>query len=322
MFYPKFIKKDGVIGICAPSKGVGSKLESFDQSIKRLNESFCVKETESVRVNNVRSNTAMKRAEEFNSLFTDDSIDMVLCASGGDFLFEVLPYIDWKSVCDNPKWFMGYSDPTSILYTLTTKYDISTLYGMNGGSFDVEHEYVDLALDIMQGDLMDQISYEKYQSTDNFLIDNPIYDLEASWIASGDIHVKGRCIGGCLEVIKDLIGTEYDNTRNFIEKYKEDGFIWYFDNFAMNPDDMYRTLLQLKYAGYFKYAKAVIVGRVLFEGKGKMTYTEALDLALGDIPHIMNADIGHVAPRFTFINGAIMTLDTYENKGKISFELK
>ena len=71
MFYPKFIKSNDCIGICAPSKGVGSKLNAFDVSIKRLEESFCVKETSSVRVNNVRSNTAMKRAEEFNSLFKD-----------------------------------------------------------------------------------------------------------------------------------------------------------------------------------------------------------------------------------------------------------
>ena len=169
MIYPKFIKENDVIGICAPSKGVGSKLEAFDLSIKRLNEGFQVKETESVRVNNIRSNTAIKRAEELNALFMDDSVDMVMCASGGDFLFEVLPYIDWKLVCEHPKWFMGYSDPTSILYTLTTKYDIATFYGMNGGSFDMEHEYVDIALDMIQGDLMDQISYDKYQSTENFL---------------------------------------------------------------------------------------------------------------------------------------------------------
>ena len=72
MFYPKFIKKKDCIGICAPSKGVGSKLESFDKSIEHLNQYFCIKETDSVRVNNIRSNTAIKRAEEFNSLFNVD----------------------------------------------------------------------------------------------------------------------------------------------------------------------------------------------------------------------------------------------------------
>ena len=169
---------------------------------------------------------------------------------------------------------------------------------------------------------MDQISYDKYQSTENFLKDNPVYDLDTSWKANQEIHVSGRCIGGCLEVIKDLMGTEYDGTKGFIERYEEDGFIWYFDNFAMNPDDMYRTLLQMKYAGYFENTKAVMVGRVCFANEGKMTYLEALEMALGDIPYIMDADIGHIIPRFTLINGAIMHLDTYQNKGKISFELK
>ena len=128
--------------------------------------------------------------------------------------------------------------------------------------------------------------------------------------------------GGWIDVLREMIGTKYDCTKEFLNRYKDEGIVWYFDNFAMNPDDMYRTLLQMKYAGYFKYAKAVMVGRVCFEGKGKMTYLEALDLALGDIPYVMDADIGHIIPRFTLINGAMMTLDTYGNKGKISFELK
>ena len=101
MFYPKFIKKNDCIGICAPSKGVGSKLEAFNTSIKRLNESFCVKETDSVRVNNVRSNTALIRGNEFNSLFMDDSVDMVMCASGGDFLCEMLDYLDFDKILIN-----------------------------------------------------------------------------------------------------------------------------------------------------------------------------------------------------------------------------
>lgn len=323
MHYPKFIKEKETIGICAPSKGVGKKLESFELSIQHLSQFFQIKESESVRVRNIRSNTAIQRAHEFNTLFSDDKINMVMCASGGDFLFEVLPYIDWKNVCDHPKWFMGYSDPTSILYTLTTKYDIATLYGMNGGSFDIRDDYVKNSIEIMKGNLIPQVSFDSYQSAQNFLDDNPTYDQKTEWIPSKHLSVTGRCIGGCIDVLKDLMGTAYDGTNEFIERYKDDGFIWYFDNFAMSAENMYRTLLQMKYAGYFKHAKAILLGRVCFESSDTgMTYLEALEMAMDDIPYIMGVDIGHLVPRFTMINGAMMTLTCEGNKGKIEFELK
>ena len=89
----------------------------------------------------------------------------------------------------------------------------------------------------------------------------------------------------------------------------------------MSAENFYRTLLQMKYAGYFKYTKAIIVGRVCFESNETgMTYIEALDKL--NIPYVMNADIGHVAPKMTMINGALMTLKTKGTQGTIEFELK
>ncbi|MBR5795617.1 MAG: hypothetical protein IKY26_05695 [Erysipelotrichaceae bacterium] len=53
-----------------------------------------------------------------------------------------------------------------------------------------------------------------------------------------------------------------------------------------------------------------------------MTYVEALQKAITDIPFIMNADIGHVSPKMTMINGAIMTLQAKNKKGNITFTLE
>lgn len=323
MYYPKFIKPNETIGISAPSKGVGLKLDEYKRSIKRLSKIFKIKETSSVRNSDYRSALASIRAQELESLFTDDEVSMIFCASGGDFLYEILPYIDWNLISWHPKWYVGYSDPTSILYILTTKYDIASIYGMNGSSFDIDHEYVDRCLEIMQGHLKTQKSYEMYQSQKNFQEDKLIFDQKVTWIHEHKIHTFGRCIGGCLEVIKNLIGTQYDATASFIEKYKEDGFIWYFDNYGMSAEDTYLTLLQMKYANYFKYAKAVLFGRTCFESSHTgMSYQDALKLALEDIPYVLNCDIGHTSPRMMMINGAIMKLQVEDGKGKIDFECR
>ena len=322
MQYPKFIKSGDTIGICAPSAGAGNKLEAFDKSLDCLKKEFKIKESASVRVNGLRSNTAVERAKEVNEIYLDEEVDLVMCAKGGDFLFEVLPYIDFESLASKPKWFMGASDPTSILYCLTTKYDVATLYGFGAGSFDVEAEYVDVALQYLKGDLVSQKSYEYSQKVD-FDAPEVIFDQKVEWISDSDIDIKGRLIGGCIDVLKDVFGTTYDGTKAFIERYKDDGIIWYLDNFAMSAENLYRTLLQMRYAGYFENTKAVILGRTCFESSETgMSYKEAMDLALSDINHVVGADIGHTLPKMVMINGAMMHFSLKDKKAEINFNLK
>ena len=64
MYYPKFIEKGQTIGICAPSAGVGNKLEHFDKALDYLKEQgFVIKESASVRKDALVSATARKRAK-------------------------------------------------------------------------------------------------------------------------------------------------------------------------------------------------------------------------------------------------------------------
>lgn len=322
MQYPKFLKTNDTIGICAPSAGYGNKLDAFELSLEHLSRHYKIKESPSVRVDGIRSNTAELRGQEVNDIYLDDEVDFVMCARGGDFLFETLPYIDFESLAKKPKWFMGASDPTSILYTLTTKYDISTLYGFGAGSFDNDLDFTKVADEYLKGNLVIEHSYPYSQKVD-FDATEIIMDQKVEWLSTGDLDVTGRCLGGCIDVLKDLFGTKYDGTKDFIERYKSDGIIWYFDNFVMSAENFYRTMLQMRYAGYFEYTKAVILGRTCFESSETgMSYEEAMKLAFNDIPYVINADIGHTLPKMVMINGAMMSLKTYAKQGEISFELK
>lgn len=326
MFYPEFLKKNDVIGICAPSAGVGSHLAEFDKSLLTLrSEGYKIVETASVRTNGVRAADAKTRGEELNSLFRNSDVQMVMAATGGDFLQEMLPFVDWELLKEKPKWLCGASDPTSLLFTLTTKYDIATLYGVNAGAFEnPEDSYTQAALDFIQGDLVPEYSSKMHSKYADFLPEYSGCDTKTVWKSSTDeISVTGRCIGGCIDVLKDLIGTKYDSAQTFVDKYKDDGFIWYFDNFSMDADIFYRTLIQMRYAGWLDHTKAVLIGRVLFPTEGEaISYEEALRRALPDIPYIYEMDIGHTVPAFTLVNGAMMHAEVNKGQGHVSFELK
>lgn len=328
MKYPKFLKDGSVIGVTAMSAGVGCYNELFDLSIKNINDSgFSVIETDSVRVDSFVSNTGEVRARELDELVCNSEVDMIMCACGGDFALEMLAYVNSDNIIKNPKWIMGASDPTSLLYYVTTKLDIATMYGFNAGSFDMNnlHESNKICFEYLKGNLVKQNSYDLYESNrSSRTIDCYALDKQVIYEnINGDLNASGRIIGGCIDVLKDLIGTKYDGTLDFINKYRSDGIIWYFDNFSLSSDNFYRTLIQMREAGWFNYTKGIIVGRVTFPVINfDLSYQDAIKKAIPNIPVIFNADIGHIPPKMMIINGAICHVESSDGVGSLEFELK
>lgn len=328
MLYPNFLRKNQTIGITAPSAGVGYKLLSYEKSIKTLQkEGYNIVETESVRNNEIVSTTEEKRAQEFDELVKNKDINMIICATGGDFLLEILPYINLSNIKENPKWIMGYSDPTSLLYLITTKLDIATIYGFNAGSYDQIkiHKSLRNNLEILKGNIVPQKSFKYYQKEENKELDGYNLDEKVYWESiNEDFDIKGRLIGGCLDCLKDIMGTPFDNTLHFIEKYKDDGIIWYFDIYELSAEELYRTLFQMRKANWFKYIKGIIVGRVAIPkiSYNNFSYQQALKRLYQNLPIAFNTDIGHVPPKMTLINGSIAHIICKNGKGIIKQELK
>ena len=325
MLYPEFLKENGTIGICAPSAGVGRKLDEFKESNRFLKSlGYHIKETASVRVNNPRSTTARKRARELEELFLEKKVDFIMCAAGGDFMLEMMEYVDFDVIKNNPKWISGMSDPTNILFPITTSLDIATMYGRNGAGFTFEgNRSQSDFLGFVKGKIVKQNSYRKYRTFLDEIEGNEIYK-DVRWVCKKDQTIEGRLIGGCIESIDKLIGTKFDHTNEFIDRYKDDGIVWYFDIFDMSSYNFYLTLLQFKNAGWFRYCKGVLISRPAFpnvEDK-KLDYIRAADKALGKIAHILEMDIGHTSPNMTLINGAMVKAEYKDGKGSISFKLK
>ena len=356
MIYPKFPSAGDTLGICAPSAGVGAKLDSFSISIETLkSEGFNIIESASVRSDAYTSAAADIRGAEFNSMFDNDNVSMVLCASGGDYCIETLPHINQELVSSNPKWFCGYSDPTAIEMLLTTKLDIATIYGFNAGGFDWRplHEFQHKGLAVLRGEISEQHSYEFYSSkgfddeTLTYEMDAPVkwelfvpfsnlnannnidfdcHGFRNDYLASStNLDVTGRLIGGCIDVIDCLVGTPFEDLEGFCARYAGDGLIWFFDNFALNPVQLQYALRKLQLKGLFDNARAIIIGRTLLPGEATdEDYLFNIGRVLADtgVPLIWNADIGHTKPSFTLINGAIGHF-TYDNgSATLSMELK
>lgn len=337
MKYPKFISKNSCIGVICPSAGASkeTKVNKYKNGIKRFESlGFKLKLSENLFKDEMgRSASTKVRSEEFNNMLSDKSVDLILCATGGDFLIEILPYLNFELINDNLKYICGFSDPTGILYPLTTKYDVSTIYGQNFSPFGMQdlHKSQEDFLDIITGKSLSLKGYDLYENEhteaitglENYNLTNKV---EYKTLDNKDVNLRGRIIGGCMDVIAELSGTKYDGINEFNERYKDDGIIWYFDNCAQDYDSTIRILWKFNELGYFKYAKAIIFGRFGIESS---YYNYDLVSCLKDsilsdlkIPVIYGADITHKSPCLTIINGSIANIKLENGKFSINFELK
>ena len=326
MIYPEFLRPGDTVGIPAPSAPIGEdKRTSFALSLSHLTrEGYRIKTAPSVYGEGIVSASGKTRAEELNALVQDGDTRMLLCATGGDFLMEMLPYVDFEAFRRNPKWLQGYSDPTGLLFPLTTGCDVATIYGCNAGGYDMEtlHSSLEDSLALLRGEVREQHSfalYEKEKGDGAYRLTEPV-----EWKTPNcPVDVSGRLIGGCMECLLDLIGTPHDHVADFARRYASDSILWYFDIFALKAEDVVHTLWHMKQAGWFENACGFIFGRVLFAGSFLgLSYEDAILRVLGrDVPVILDADIGHVSPRMTVVNGAIGHVRAKAGKGSLRMEL-
>lgn len=340
MKYPENLKLGDTIGICAPSCGIvdQDKQIKLDKAIKQLTElGYKVIETESVRTEfKGRSASAKKRAEEFIELYKNPEVKLILFATGGDFLCEVLDYLDFEELKTlSPKWMQGYSDITGIEFMFNTILEIPSIYSQTVKDYAMKplHESLINPLKLLSGEKLVQNSFDLYEKewfTEDVENPNYLYNLtdKVYWKnlkGENRIEIEGRAIGGCLDCIQSFFATKYDYILNYLEKYKDDGFIWYFDVFEMSTPMLFRVLWQMKNAGYFKYTNGIVFGRPLFiRDDYGISFNETIKDAIKDlnIPIITDADIGHRAPQMAITNGAILKIISENGKGIVETKWK
>lgn len=339
MIYPKFIKKGDTIGITAPSDGNKKEVDfiRLDNGKKQLfQKGYPVIETAHVRTSDKgRSTDGKTRAIELEELLDNNSVKWIISAKGGDFLNEMLSHLDFNKIKLNPKWFQGYSDNTGLTYTITTNCDIATLYGCNFNDFGMEpwHKAIEDNLAIVEGKHVIQTSFDFYENgfydretgLEDYRLEKEVFWKNIKGNINNGITMSGRLLGGCFDALLNLVGTPYDKTVDFINKYKEDGIIWYLESFALTSEMLTIGLWHLKEAGWFEYTKGFIFGRpAFFDQEYYISYEEAVLAVLEElnVPIILDADIGHKAPQMTIINGAMATIHSEGGKGTVTLELK
>lgn len=70
-----------------------------------------------------------EKAEDINRMFANDAVKAIVCSQGGDTANACLPYLDWDTISENPKIFIGISDITVLLNAIYHRTGLITFHG-------------------------------------------------------------------------------------------------------------------------------------------------------------------------------------------------
>ena len=329
--YP-FLEKGAAIGVTAPSSGVEAELhELIKQSCERMKlKGFQIICGETVWTQDkAKSAPAKQRSKEFNQMMANEDIGLIFPPWGGELLIEILEEIDFGSLQN--KWVLGYSDTSVLLLAITLKTEMATAHGTN--LIDLRGEYADETtamwekiLSTSAGESILQHSSSKYQK--KWQHDKPspyVFHLTEPtiWksVPNKELKLKGRLLGGCIDVIRHLIGTPFGDVQSFRQKYiNDDPILWYFENCELTTTDLRRSLVQMKLAGWFENCAGILFGR---SAANRPVENYTIEDVYHDffeelnIPVIYDIDCGHVPPQMTFINGSYAEVTVADGKGSV-----
>ena len=296
------------------------------------------------------SNTPEKCGDEINACFADPEADAVISVGGGELMCETMDYVDFEAIKQlPPKWFMGFSDNTNLSFLLPTLCDTAAVYGPNAPVFgaDPRHQIADDGLALLSGKTKTIKSYGMWEKESLKDEEHPFapYNLTEPTMlkvwhpgmpedASCDTYdtagavppqnLSGRMLGGCLDILNGLAGTTFDKVPAFIKRYKKDGILWFFESCDLSVFDMRRALWHLEHCGWFTNVKGFLIGRPLHYGEEMMGLNQylAVTAILGkyNVPIIMDADLGHLAPSMPIVEGVKADLTAEGHEITIQFK--
>lgn len=329
--FPGPLHPGDVLGITSPTAGVKAvlrpRMQFAYQTLQALG--YPIREGNCLWGETLLSAPAPDRAAELQRMLLDPTIAAIFPPDGGELLIDILPYLDFERLGQAPpKWVIGYSDLSTFMLPYTLRTGIATLSGSNVWECPIRPTDSNLAywqdvVTLAPGATFSQRAASLYQPHDSdwdkLPPDTRAFDrtTPVRWQCLGHeddpryaVAASGRLIGGTLDVVAMLCGSEYGDLAKFARTYAPEGLLVYLDNCDFNTAQYCRALHLLRLAGWFDAAKAVLVGRTATEVVEGFTQRDALLDALGGltVPVLYDMDIGHLPPQLMLVNGARATV--------------
>lgn len=141
------------------------------------------------------------------------------------------------------------------------------------------------------------------------------------------IDFSGRLLGGCMDCLVNFLGTGYDRVTDFVERYRDDGILWFLEACDLNLMGIRRAMWQMEHAGWFKYCSGFLIGRPRIgmdvEEFGIDEYQAVTEMLVKyHVPILMDVDIGHLPPSMPLICGSMARVVSDGKTYRVEMELR
>ncbi|MBW3636306.1 MAG: LD-carboxypeptidase [Armatimonadetes bacterium] len=268
------------------------------------------------------------RAEDLMAAFSNSSIAGVISTIGGEDSLRMLPHIDLEVIRANPKIFLGYSDST-VTHFLCYKAGLVSFYGPsvmagfgeNCGLFPSMVESVRKTLFYSEPVGIIEPNREGWtvEHLDWAVPENQFRKRKLNppepwrWV-QGEGVARGHLMGGCLEVVEFLRGTNiwpdadvWQDAILFLETSEE----------ACPPAVLRRALRSYAAMGILHKLSGILLGRpgggvpldAFGEYENAMLQVVAEEEGLTHLPIITRMDFGHTDPMLVLPYGVLAQID-------------
>lgn len=306
------LKKGDEVRVIAPSRSISLLSEEVKNiSNQRFND-LGLKLTFGKHINETdefNSTLIESRTEDLHEAFSDKNVKAIITVIGGFNSNQLLKYIDWELIRNNPKIFLGYSDITALNNAIFSKTGLVNYSGPHYSTFG-QKLYFDYTLEYFKKCLMSEEAFEvkasESWSDDQWYLDQNNRELikNKGFLVINEGESEGTIVGANLCTFNLLQGTEYFPDLT-------DSIFFLEDDYDTVPHIFDRDLQSLIHLPTFNKVKGLVIGR--FQKRSKMSDDLLIKIIrtkkeLNNIPVVANVDFGHSDPKITFPIGGEVRL--------------
>ncbi len=319
------VKKIGIVSLSSGILGEDFVSHEVKIGIERLKKygievEFLPNSTKGIEF---LKNNPKARAKDLIDAFKDDSIDMILCAIGGDDTYRLLPYLFENNELEmavKQKIFLGFSD-TTMNHFMLNKVGIKTFYGQAflPDVCELSKEMLPYSKHFFE-ELINNGGIKKIYSSDVWYNEREDFSEKAIGISMeehynrgfelirGNAKFEGKILGGCLDSIFDIFdNSRYEDTVYLCQKYNLFPSLDEWKNKILlletseerpKPELFRKMILKLEEYGIFDVISGLIIGKP----QNEEYYEEYKQILLDEIKNkdlsiVYNINVGHSTPR-------------------------
>ncbi len=317
---PNTLKPGQNLGVIALSTSAKSlKPEFRKRAYQQIKNLFGLNVIEAPNIDLEEGHSAgsiKERVDSLHKFFKRKDIHGIMSFWGGMNTHQILEYLDYDLIKNNPKVLIGYSDTTTLLSAITAKTGLVTFNGPAVITFakpNIPQETITCFNDLLmcQSHPFEYSSSKEFSDNQWWAHDKMEFTAHSGLKTYRKGKATGKIVGGNIGTLLLLAGTPYWPSMKGKILFVEDDEV-------ENSKTIDRYFTQLRHMGVYDQIKGLVVGR--FSRSVGFNESDSLNMILDnalkgyEFPVLTDFDMGHTDPLMTIPLGIQVEIDATKKK--------